>query len=479
MSDTQEKKVAYKRYPSNNEAEQYVLCCILIDGDVAATIIPEMDEKFFFNATHQKIFNAMCKLQNQNVSIDVITVYDHMVKNNQSDVDILKYLTDLTQITPSAVNYRDFFNILHRDMVMRELIKIGNAIAEDAYTSDNEEESLRKAETLIYDIGTKGLDAGQGLEHVSKPGQRYIDRLIKLRKDASSVKGLRTYYEIFDKTTNGLQPGSLIILAARPSVGKTAFALNLVANLIRNRNTAATVALFCLEMSREDLVQRLLAINTDVTMNALSSARITDDDYDRLWDAHVAESDCNIYLDYNSSATPGYISSQCRRLRSQSSNKKLDLVIIDYLQLMGNDKGNRNSTRQTDVSDISRSLKNMAMDLGCPVIALSQMSRSIEGRDDKEPKLSDLRESGAIEQDADMVMFLSRENEEDKTAALSHMIIDIAKHRNGELKKIRYVWEGAHVRFTEASASNQNFDSLNLYGSKTKSKKPSPDSVQQ
>lgn len=469
-----EKKVAYRRYPSNNEAEQYVLCCILIDGDVAATVIPEMNEKFFFNAVHQKIFTTMQKLQSQNVSIDVITVYDSMIKTNQSEVDILRYLTELSQITPSAVNYRDFFNILHRDMVMRELIKIGNAIAEDAYTSENEEESLRKAETLIYDIGSKGLESGQGLEHVSKPGQRYIDRLIKLRKDASAIKGLRTYYDIFDKTTNGLQPGSLVILAARPSVGKTAFALNLVANLVRNRNTNATVALFCLEMSREDLVQRLLAINTDVTMNSLSSARITDEDYDRLWDAHVAESDCNIYLDYNSGATPGYIASQCRRLRSQSPNKKLDLVIIDYLQLMGNDKSKRDATRQNDVSDISRALKNMAMDLGCPVIALSQMSRSIEGRDDKEPKLSDLRESGAIEQDADMVLFLSRENEDDKRAAMSHMIIDIAKHRNGELKKIRYVWEGAHVRFTEAPASNQNFDSINLYGSKMKNKNNSP-----
>ncbi len=473
--NTQENKVAYKRYPSNHEAEQYVLCCILIDGDVAATIIPEMDENFFYNKTHKNIFTTMKKLQGKNVTIDVITVYDQMVKDNNADVDILKYLSDLSQVTPSAVNYRDFFNILHRDMVMRELIRIGNLIAEDAYKSDDEEASLRQAETLIYDIGTKGIAAGQGLEHVQRPGERYIDRLLKLRKDANSVKGLKTYYEIFDKTTNGLQPGALIILAARPSVGKTAFALNLVANLVRNGNTKATVAMFCLEMSREDLVQRLLAINTDVSMGALSSARISDEDYDRLWEAHVAESDCNIYLDYNSGATPGYIASQCRRLRSVSPSKKLDLVIIDYLQLMGNDRSNRNSSRQNDVSEISRSLKNMAMDLGCPVIALSQMSRSIEERDDKSPKLSDLRESGAIEQDADMVLFLSRENEEDKTAALSNMIIDIAKHRNGELKKIRYVFEGAHVRFKESP--NQNVDNLD-YGSNPKKakKKFVPDS---
>ena len=471
MSETNENKLAVKRYPSNNEAEQYLLCCMLIDGDVASTVIPEMEENFFFNATHRKIFRAMQKLYAQNVSIDAITVYDVIVKENQSDVDILKYLTDLSQITPSAVNYRDFFNILHRDMVMRSLIRIGNAIAEDAYKSDDAEKSLRNAETLIYDLGTKGLGVNSGLEHIAKPGQRYIERLLTMRKDINSVKGLKTYYDIFDKVTNGLQAGSLIILAARPSVGKTAFALNLVANMIRNQNESATIALFCLEMSREDLVQRLLAINTDVTMDALSSARFNDEQYDELWNAHSQASKCQVYLDYNSGASPAYISSQCRRLRSQSANKKIDLVIIDYLQLMNNDKS-RGESRQNDVAEMSRNLKNMAMDLGCPVIALSQMSRSIEQRDDKEPKLSDLRESGSIEQDADMVLFLSRENEEDKGAPVSHMIIDIAKHRNGELKKIRYVWEGAHVRFTEAPPSNQNFDNAVYANNKNKKKPP-------
>lgn len=471
MAETNENKLAVKRYPSNNEAEQYLLCCMLIDGDVASTVIPEMEENFFFNATHRKIFRAMQKLYAQNVSIDAITVYDVIVKENQSDVDILKYLTDLSQITPSAVNYRDFFNILHRDMVMRSLIRIGNAIAEDAYKSDDAEKSLRNAETLIYDLGTKGLGVNSGLEHIAKPGQRYIERLLTMRKDINSVKGLKTYYDIFDKVTNGLQAGSLIILAARPSVGKTAFALNLVANMIRNQNESATIALFCLEMSREDLVQRLLAINTDVTMDALSSARFNDEQYDELWNAHSQASKCQVYLDYNSGASPAYISSQCRRLRSQSANKKIDLVIIDYLQLMNNDKS-RGESRQNDVAEMSRNLKNMAMDLGCPVIALSQMSRSIEQRDDKEPKLSDLRESGSIEQDADMVLFLSRENEEDKGAPVSHMIIDIAKHRNGELKKIRYVWEGAHVRFTEAPPSNQNFDNAVYANNKNKKKPP-------
>ena len=471
MAETNENKLAVKRYPSNNEAEQYLLCCMLIDGDVASTVIPEMEENFFFNATHRKIFRAMQKLYAQNVSIDAITVYDVIVKENQSDVDILKYLTDLSQITPSAVNYRDFFNILHRDMVMRSLIRIGNAIAEDAYKSDDAEKSLRNAETLIYDLGTKGLGVNSGLEHIAKPGQRYIERLLTMRKDINSVKGLKTYYDIFDKVTNGLQAGSLIILAARPSVGKTAFALNLVANMIRNQNESATIALFCLEMSREDLVQRLLAINTDVTMDALSSARFNDEQYDELWNAHSQASKCQVYLDYNSGASPAYISSQCRRLRSQSANKNIDLVIIDYLQLMNNDKS-RGESRQNDVAEMSRNLKNMAMDLGCPVIALSQMSRSIEQRDDKEPKLSDLRESGSIEQDADMVLFLSRENEEDKGAPVSHMIIDIAKHRNGELKKIRYVWEGAHVRFTEAPPSNQNFDNAVYANNKNKKKPP-------
>lgn len=445
----------FRQYPNSYEAERYVLCCILIDGDVASELVSELTSDYFYTPSHVKIFNAMSTLYSHGTVINVITVNDQLVKSGQSDSDMLGYLAELAQITPGAVNYKDFVRIIHRDMVMRKLIRIGNDITNDAYTSDDVEASISKAEKLIYDLSSTGR-SGTGLEHISKAGQRYIERLVKMSKDRNSVKGLRTYYDIFDKTTNGLQPSNFIILAARPSVGKTAFALNIVGNIIRNRKTETVIAMFCMEMAPEELFQRLLAINTDVTMSKMSDARLSEDEYNKLWDAHVEASECQIYFDSSSLETPGSIASKCRRLQASTPSKRLDLVIIDYLQLMSNDrdKMRSSSTRQTDVSDISRMLKVMAMELKCPVIALSQMSRSIESREDKSPMLSDLRESGAIEQDADIVMFLSRENENDKDNPESNVILELAKHRNGELKKIRYVWEGNHVRFVESADQN-------------------------
>ena len=220
--------------------------------------------------------------------------------------------------------------------------------------------------------------------------------------------------------------------------------------------------MFSLEMPSEQLVQRILATNTDIGMHEYSTGQIDEDSMQEVWNAHTELGGSKIFVESVSMQTPGNIASRCRQLKAGEGGGKLDLVVIDYLQLMANDKDKerRSSTRQTDVSDISRMLKVMAMELECPVIALSQMSRSIEGRtgDDKQPRLSDLRESGAIEQDADMVMFLSRENEAEKIRESSNIILDIAKHRNGELKKIRYVFEGAHVRFTESE--DQSFSAF-------------------
>ncbi len=462
-----ENKQGYRQYPNNFGAEQYVLCCMLIDGEVLADVAPTINSDYFYNPRHKTIFEAAQSLFNKGVSVNVITVNDVLTKTNKTDIDMLGYLTDLSQITPSAVNYRDHLNILRRDMIMRRLIAISKEIAEDAYTSQDADQSVNNAERLVYGINLAAT--ASGLEHIEAPSSRFLRRLEQMAINPSARKGLCTHFPIFDKITNGLQPSSLIILAARPSVGKTSFALNIISNIIKEHEDAV-VAMFSLEMSAEQLVQRILASNTGVDMGKLSSARLSESDQSELWSAHVEASNCRIYFDSTSMQTPGNIASKCRRLKSMTADKRLDLVIVDYLQLMANDKDKirSSSSRQTDVSDISRMMKIMAMELQCPVIALSQMSRSIEGRDDKQPRLSDLRESGAIEQDADMVMFLSRENEEEKTKEACNIILDIAKHRNGELAQIRYVWEGRHVRFTESS------DQTMYAFPKTSAKKKSP-----
>ena len=453
-----ENKQGYRQYPNNFGAEQYVLCCMLIDGEVLADVAPTINSDYFYNPRHKTIFEAAQSLFNKGVSVNVITVNDVLTKTNKTDIDMLGYLTDLSQITPSAVNYRDHLNILRRDMIMRRLIAISKEIAEDAYTSQDADQSVNNAERLVYGINLAAT--ASGLEHIEAPSSRFLRRLEQMAINPSARKGLRTHFPIFDKITNGLQPSNLIILAARPSVGKTSFALNIISNIIKEHEDAV-VAMFSLEMSAEQLVQRILASNTGVDMGKLSSARLSESDQSELWSAHVEASNCRIYFDSTSMQTPGNIASKCRRLKSMTADKRLDLVIVDYLQLMANDKDKirSSSSRQTDVSDISRMMKIMAMELQCPVI---------EGRDDKQPRLSDLRESGAIEQDADMVMFLSRENEEEKTKEACNIILDIAKHRNGELAQIRYVWEGRHVRFTESS------DQTMYAFPKTSAKKKSP-----
>ena len=463
MSDTlpnTEVKKAPRQYPNNFEAEQYVLCCFLIDGSTVQDHIKDVTEDHFYSPRHKAIFRAISYLADKGVSVNVITVNDRIAKEQSGDINTLEYLTELASVTPGAVNIRDYIKILERDMIMRKLIEIGNTITEDAYVSDDASASVTRAEQLIYALSNKTNTKGQ-LEHISSASQRFLARLEKLGSDPDALKGLETGYPRLDRVTNGLQPNSLIILAARPSVGKTAFVLNIIANIIRKKSNKV-VAMFSLEMPSEQLVQRILATNTDIGMHEYSTGQIDEDSMQEVWNAHTELGGSKIFVESVSMQTPGNIASRCRQLKAGEGGGKLDLVVIDYLQLMANDKDKerRSSTRQTDVSDISRMLKVMAMELECPVIALSQMSRSIEGRtgDDKQPRLSDLRESGAIEQDADMVMFLSRENEAEKIRESSNIILDIAKHRNGELKKIRYVFEGPHVRFTESE--DQSFSAF-------------------
>lgn len=438
-----------KEYPKNHEAEQQVLCCILIDNNVAMDSLPQLNESHFCTPKNKIIFNVMKELHSKGEIIDMVTIND-VLKKTQAGNDYYPYLYETKNILPSAANYRRYLKILKRDEILRQLIDCSYKIIEDAYKSLDAKESLNKAEALIYSI-SKDVNKND-LEHISEPMTKLMERIDIMAKNKGALRGLMTSYPLLDRKTNGLQKGDLIILAARPSVGKTSYALNIVANIARNTKQKKSIAIFSLEMPAIHLAQRISCNLSDVSMNDIGTGDIKSAGNENLWKTYKLLSGSSIYIDDSSLISPGEILSKCRRLASRVGG--LDLIVVDYLQLMQGDNIRSNS-RLEDISNISRMLKITAKELGCPLIALSQMSRGIEGRTDKNPKLSDLRESGSIEQDADIVMFLSRENEDTKVATQLPIILELAKHRNGELGKIRYIWEGPYIRFRESE--NQNF----------------------
>ena len=433
-----------KVFPNSYEAEQCVLCCLLIDGNIAGEYLTKIAPEAFYNKLNRKIFDTMLEVDKAQLSVDVITVNDFWEKKGEPDS--LTYLTEIASLLPSGANCQQYVKIITRDMILREVITRCNAIIEDAYNSTDEEVTLRNAEKQIFDISNKLTSSA--LVHISSPAANLIDRMDAMAKDKNAFRGVLTGFPRLDKLTNGLQKGDLIILAARPSVGKTAFALNIVANIAKRTGEKRVIAIYSLEMPATQIAQRMLSNMASVNMNELNTGELIGSSHKNLWEMTKILSDSRIFINDSSVVTPKDILNQCRKLCCSGKGfTSLDLVVIDYLGLMDNGDKRREQNRQQDVSDMSRMMKIAAKELNCPVLLLSQMSRGIESRQDKTPVLSDLRESGAIEQDADIVMFLSREIENDKE---SPILLNVAKHRNGELDQIRFDWAGAYMRFTES-----------------------------
>ena len=433
-----------KVFPNSYEAEQCVLCCLLIDGNIAGEYLTKIAPEAFYNKLNRKIFDTMLEVDKAQLSVDVITVNDFLEKKGEPDS--LTYLTEIASLLPSGANCQQYVKIITRDMILREVIMRCNAIIEDAYNSTDEEVTLRNAEKQIFDISNKLTSSA--LVHISSPAANLIDRMDAMAKDKNAFRGVLTGFPRLDKLTNGLQKGDLIILAARPSVGKTAFALNIVANIAKRTGEKRVIAIYSLEMPATQIAQRMLSNMASVNMNELNTGELIGSSHKNLWEMTKILSDSRIFINDSSVVTPKDILNQCRKLCCSGKGfTSLDLVVIDYLGLMDNGDKRREQNRQQDVSDMSRMMKIAAKELNCPVLLLSQMSRGIESRQDKTPVLSDLRESGAIEQDADIVMFLSREIENDKE---SPILLNVAKHRNGELDQIRFDWAGAYMRFTES-----------------------------
>lgn len=437
--------------PYNLEAEQSILGCILIDQLVQTEIIPVLKDFDFLVQSHKLIYDSILEVYNKNVPVDLVTLADVMQKNATLDkAGGIAYLTDLTRIVPSSANYAQYLDIVKRDGVLRRLINGSNKIIEDATNSLDSRKSLSYAEKTIFDISQE--NERHGLERLDLFVEPVIEKFERLEKDKNYSLGLKTHFERLDYMTNGFHKGNLIILAARPSIGKTTLAMNFVENCARYEN--AVCAVFALEMTKDELAQRMLCSVANVKMDEALKGKLTStspDAYKKLWDAKKILSKTKIFVDESSEVTPQDILTKCRRLKMRHG---LDLVVVDHIQLMQSSK--KHESRQQEVTEISRSLKMIAKELEVPVIALSQLSRQVTSRKGGKPVLSDLRESGAIEQDADLVLFIHRGDkdampgEAEKAVPNSAEII-IAKNRNGTCGEIPLKFKGEYVKFVQVT----------------------------
>ena len=437
-----EEQLMNRQPPQSLEAEQSVLGSILIDSRCMADIVGILKPEDFFMTQNREIYETLYTMFNFSETIDPVTVLEKLGQLGYKDDKTIKYLQELMEITPTAANAVRYANIVKDKAMLRGLADASSDIAELVYDQvGTPAEILESAEKKIYSL-RKG-ERGDSLEHVGKTLLKVFDTLTELSQSDSAIPGMSTGLRDLDKKINGLNKSDLFLIAARPAMGKTAFALNIALNVAKKYNK--TVACFSLEMSREQLTMRLLANESFVELGKLLTGKLTEEEWTKLAMASTALSQTDLRVDDNPSITVAEINAKCRRLDN------LGLVVIDYLQLMqGSGYGKNSENRVTVVSEISRSLKIMAKELNVPVVCLSQLSRAVESRTDKRPVLSDLRESGAIEQDADCVMFLYRdeyyhENSEDK--GLAECIV--SKNRHGETGTVKLQWFGPYQTFSD------------------------------
>ena len=437
-----DEELLVRQPPQSMEAEQAVLGSILIDSRCVPDIIGILRPEDFYLQQNREIYETVYTMFNFSESIDPVTVLDKMRELGVYHDNSRDYIRQLMEITPTAANVVRYANIVRDKSMLRGLGDASSDIREMVYDQlGTPEEILESAEKKIYAL-RKG-ERGESLEHIGVTMHKVFDRLRELSESGTGIPGLSTGMMDLDKKINGLNNSDLVLVAARPAMGKTAFALNLCLNVAKKYKK--TVAMFSLEMSREQLAMRLLSIESCVDGQQMATGQLSADEWTRLSMASVALSETDIRVDDNPSITVAEMNAKCRRVEN------LGLVIVDYLQLMnGSGYGKGGDNRVNVVSEISRSLKIMAKELNVPVICLSQLSRGPESRNDKRPILSDLRESGAIEQDADEVMFLYRdeyynENTEDK--GIAECIV--SKNRHGETGTVKLQWIPQYQTFAD------------------------------
>ncbi len=438
--------------PQNLEAEASLLGAILIDSDSLIKIADIISSQDFYDPRHQKIYEAINQLYNKQYAIDVLTITDQVKNNGHIEaVGGASYITELTNYVPTASHIEQYADIVSQKALRRRLIKASQNIADLGFDETKVLQSLiEEAETNIFNVSQQHIK--QNVVSLETILAESFDRLDDLHKDKNKIRGVPTGFKDLDNILAGLQKSDLFILAARPSMGKTAFALGLAHNIAVQ--SQETVLLFSLEMSKEQLVDRLLSTESGVDAWNLRTGNLTDADFEKIGRAMGTLSEAPIYID----DTPGISVSDLRtRARREAHLRPLGLIIVDYLQLMSGSRSFGEGNRVQEISEISRGLKGIARELNVPVIALSQLSRSVESRTPQIPQLADLRESGSIEQDADVVAFLYREDYYNpETERRSIIDIFIKKHRNGPTGEVELFFDRQKQKFRSLDTKHSN-----------------------
>jgi len=431
--------------PHSVQGEQSVLGGLMLNSEAWNEISDKISSEDFYRREHQLIFKAMRALSEADQPLDVVTIAEELERRAElNDVGGMPYLGMLANETPTASNVPAYARIVREQSVMRQLIKVGNKIADSGYRPEGRpvDDLLDQAETEVFKIAEQKDKGRQGFQDIQALLTKTVDKIDELFNSDDALTGVSSGFSDFDGRTSGLQKADLVIVAGRPSMGKTTFAMNMCENVAIG--AGVPVAIFSMEMPAESLTMRMISSLGRINQQAVRSGKLEDDDWPRVTSAVNILSQAKIFIDDSAALTPNEIRARCRRL--QKEHGQLGMVMVDYLQLMRAPEAGDN--RVNEISAISRGLKALAKELNCPVVALSQLNRSLEQRPNKRPVMSDLRESGAIEQDADLIVFIYRDevyNEDSPDKGKAEIII--AKQRNGPIGTVNLTFQGQFTRF--------------------------------
>ncbi|MBK9160219.1 MAG: replicative DNA helicase [Nitrosomonadales bacterium] len=442
--------------PHSVEAEQSVLGGLLLEASALDKIADLVTDDDFYRSEHRLIYRQIVRLSEMAKPVDVITVAEALeIAGDLDKVGGLPYLGSLAQNVPSAANIRRYGEIVRERSIMRRLAKVGTDISNSAYNPVGRDAAqlLDEAESMVFEIAEAGSRGKQGFKGMPPLLNEVVERIETLysRENQSDVTGTATGFTDLDRMTSGLQKGDLVIVAGRPSMGKTAFSINIAENVALD--SKLPVAIFSMEMGATQLAMRMLGSVGKLNQHDLRTGRLQDDDWGRLTHALGKLNDAPIHIDESAALTALEVRARARRLHRQ--NQGLGLIVVDYLQLMSSNSSKASENRATEISEISRSLKALAKELEVPVIALSQLNRSLEQRPNKRPVMSDLRESGAIEQDADLILFIYRDevyNSDSPDQGKAEIII--GKQRNGPIGKVELAFRGEYTRFDNLASGS-------------------------
>ncbi|MBV8342261.1 MAG: replicative DNA helicase [Gammaproteobacteria bacterium] len=432
--------------PHSIEAEQSLLGGLLLDPSAWDNVADAVVEQDFYRPDHRLIFAAIASLALESKPGDAVTVSQQLERNgNLEQAGGLAYLSAIARDTPSAANVRAYADIVRERSLLRQLIRAGTDIASAVFNNDGTtaRELVDRAEQRVFEIAEGSFRRREGALPVRQILPGVIDKIDEWHANPDKLRGLATGFTEFDKLTGGLRGGDLVIIAGRPSMGKTTLAVNMAEYAAVHPQTRASVAIFSMEMPAEQVITRMLASIGGVPLNSLRSGKISDDDWVRITSATSQLSEAKIFVDEAPALNPTELRARARRVKREHG---LDLIVVDYLQLMQVPGTQEN--RATEIAEISRSLKALAKELQVPVIALSQLNRAVEQREHKKPVMSDLRESGALEQDSDMILLIYREEVYDRNTTKKGIAeIDLVKHRNGEIGSFPLTFQGQFTRF--------------------------------